>query len=72
MGMTLKRLEVLVKLAETRADEAAESLARARGTLGEHEARLNELQRYAIDYRQRPLPASTTLIINRERGANKE
>lgn len=67
MGMTLKRLDVLVKLAETRADAAAESLARARATFGEHQARLGELQRYAVDYRHRPLPVSTALIINRER-----
>ena len=67
MSMSLGRLDVLVKVAESRTDQAAEELGRRKAGLNEQEGRLQELRRYMDDYRSRPLPASSMLIANRER-----
>lgn len=67
MAMSVKRLDVLVKVAESHTDKAAEALARSRAGLNEQEGRLNELRRYLDEYRTRPLPQSPALIANRER-----
>lgn len=67
MTMSLRRLDVLAKLADSRTDRAAEDLARCRASLNEQQARLQELHRYMQEYRGRPLPATPALIANRER-----
>lgn len=67
MTMSLRRLDVLAKLADSRTDQAAEELARCRAGLNEQDGRLQELRRYMQDYRERPLPHTPTLIANRER-----
>lgn len=65
--MDVERAALLVKVAETRTDRAAEELARTRSGLHEQELRLAELRRYLHEYRSRPLPHSPVLIANRER-----
>lgn len=67
MSMSVERIGVLVKVAESRTDEAAEQLARRRSGLTEEEERLQELRRYLDEYRARPIPPSPMLIANRER-----
>lgn len=67
MSMSVERIGVLVKVAESRADEAAEQLALRRVGLTEEEGRLQELRRYLDEYRARPIPPSPMLIANRER-----
>ncbi|MGQ0529800.1 MAG: flagellar export protein FliJ [Panacagrimonas sp.] len=67
MSMSLGRLDVLVKVAESRTDQAAEELGRRKAGLNEQQGRLQELRRYMDDYRSRPLPTSSMLIANRER-----
>ncbi|WP_420465785.1 flagellar export protein FliJ [Panacagrimonas sp.] len=67
MVMSVDRLEVLVKVAASRADRAAEEVGRRKAGLNEQEHRLQELRRYMDDYRSRPLPLSSMLIANRER-----
>lgn len=67
MSMSVRRLDVLAKVADSRADRAAEELARNRAGLAEQESRLQELRRYMDEYRTRPLPQTPMLIANRER-----
>lgn len=67
MAMSTDRLNVLVKVAESRTDVAAQALGRSKAGLNEQEGRLTELRRYMDEYRTRPLPVSPTLIANRER-----
>lgn len=67
MTMSSKRLDVLTRVSAAQTERAAQGLAQARGALGEQQARLDELQRYAGEYRQRPLPMNAALLINRER-----
>lgn len=67
MSMTVRRLDVLAKVADSRADRAAEELARQRAGLAEQESRLEELRNYMQEYRTRPMPQTPMLIANRER-----
>lgn len=67
MSMSVRRLDVLAKVADSRADRAAEELARSRAGLAEQEERLQELRRYLEEYRTRPMPPTPMLIANRER-----
>lgn len=67
MAMSTQRLEVLTRVAGSRTERAAQDVARARAGHGEQEARLEELRRYLDEYRARPIPASPTLMANRER-----
>lgn len=67
MSMSVRRLGVLAKVADSRADRAAEELARQRVGLAEQESRLEELRRYVQEYRTRPMPQAPMLIANRER-----
>ncbi|MGQ0697952.1 MAG: flagellar export protein FliJ [Panacagrimonas sp.] len=67
MAMSVERLDVLVKVAESRTDKAAEEVGRSRSGLNEQENRLRELRRYLDEYRANPMPLSIALIANRER-----
>lgn len=67
MGMSARRLSLLVKVADARTEQAATELGRCQMRLAEQEQRLLELRTYLADYRAQPMPASMALIDNRER-----
>lgn len=67
MALESERLDLLVRVADTKTEHAARDLARQRTFLQEQTERLQELCTYLAEYRARPMPASPQLIANRDR-----
>lgn len=64
--MDSRRLIPLQTVAESREDEAARRLSDCQRQLAEHEARLEEIRRYAREYGEAPPQASAHLLVNRQ------
>lgn len=67
MALDTERLDLLVRVADSKTEHAARDLVRQRTFLREQMDRLAELCGYLTEYRARPIPASPQLIANRER-----
>jgi flagellar export protein FliJ len=67
MSLDTERLDLLVRVADSKTEHAARDLLRHRAFLREQVSRLEELCGYLSEYRSRPIPASPQMIANRER-----
>ncbi|HKY49874.1 MAG TPA: flagellar export protein FliJ [Candidatus Limnocylindria bacterium] len=67
MSLDSERLDLLVRVADSKTENAAKDLLRQRAHLRDQVARLDELCGYLSEYRSRPIPASPQMIANRER-----
>lgn len=66
MPMTSSRLQPMLRLADTREQDALRRLAESQGQLGQQEAKLVELQQYLEDYLQRDHSGSIGLVMNHQ------
>jgi flagellar FliJ protein len=67
MALDTERTDLLVRVADSKTENAARDLVRHRTYLREQISRLEELCGYLTEYRSRPIPPSPQMIANRER-----
>lgn len=65
--MSVERLDLLLKLSDSKTETAARELGQRQASLNEQRRRLDELRGYLGEYRGRPMPGTPALIANRER-----